>query len=197
MPASTAQRNQARQTRDAVLAAAREVFIERGYADAGTEEIVARAELTRGALYHHFAGKKDLFRAVFQAFVREWLERQGPGEADADPVEYLRSVFRAYLLEASQDAALQRLFLVDGPGVLGWAEWRELGKPLGVEFVEAPLARGIAAGLLQDLPVALLAPMLLAAADEAAMVIANSSEPERARAQAEVTLDRLLDGLRT
>lgn len=197
MPASAAQRQQAEVTRRAVIEAAREVFVERGYTDAGTEEIVARAGVTRGALYHHFAGKEDLFRAVFEALVSEWLERHAIVEPDGDAWEQLRAVFRAYILEAGTDTELQRIFLRDGPAVLGWAEWRELSKSVGVEFVEVVVARAIAEGVLPELPVTPLAHMLLAAADEGAMVVANASDPERAKQEASATLDHLLEGLRS
>ncbi len=108
-------------TRTALLAAARELFTERGYGGVGTEEIVRRAQVTRGALYHHFADKQDLFLAVheqMEAEVVAEIARQMEG-ADGDPHEVLVHGIRAFL-DVCTDPAITRVTLVDAPSVLGW-----------------------------------------------------------------------------
>jgi len=104
--------------------AARELFTERGYQNVGTEEIVRRAGLTRGAMYHHFRGKADLFLAVMEEVDRDvvrWGQR--PDATDTDPwTEYqLRS--NAFLDAATSNPSFRQIVLIDGPAVLGWQPW--------------------------------------------------------------------------
>ena len=112
---------QAAATRTELLRAARELFAARGYADVGTEEIVRAAHLTRGALYHHFADKRDLFRAVHAQLAEELLGQivaQTAGSADA--WEALVRGMRAFL-DLCEDPAVIRISHLDAPAVLGWA----------------------------------------------------------------------------
>src|SRR3954453_8420419 len=119
-------------TRDALLAAARALFAEHGYAGVGTEEIVRRAEVTRGALYHHFRDKQDLFRAVHEQFERELVESLGERISGIqDARELLATGVRAFL-DACTDPALAQISLLDAPSVLGWAEWGEEGARYGM-----------------------------------------------------------------
>jgi AcrR family transcriptional regulator len=106
-------------TRAALLRAARELFAEKGFAGTGTEEIVARARVTRGALYHHFRDKADLFRAVMQAVAGELAQRlvtqqlsRAAGDA-ASAWDQLREGFQAFL-DACTGSDFQRIVLVDG-----------------------------------------------------------------------------------
>ena len=71
----TLKAEQAEATRAALVAAARTLFAERGYAAVGTEEIVRAAGVTRGALYHHFAGKQELFQAVYESVEQQLVEQ--------------------------------------------------------------------------------------------------------------------------
>jgi AcrR family transcriptional regulator len=114
-------------TRAQLLGAARALFSERGYSAVGTEEIVARAGVTRGALYHHFADKKDLFRAVHEQIEQELVASIGAkmGAVD-DPWELMLTGTRAFL-DACLDPAIIRISLLDAPVVLGWQEWSPLG----------------------------------------------------------------------
>src|SRR5215475_1420801 len=89
---------EAQATRDALIRAALELFTKHGYADVGTEEIVARAKVTRGALYHHFEDKRDLFRAVFERVEADLMERIGARMKDTDdPWEVMLAGMRAFL----------------------------------------------------------------------------------------------------
>src|SRR2546421_10255411 len=108
-------------TREALIAAARELFAERGYAAVGTEEIVRAAGVTRGALYHHFAGKRELFEAVHEDDERQLVERIAASaiSTSADPLQALHAGAQAFL-DACEDPAVQRIALVDAPSVLGW-----------------------------------------------------------------------------
>lgn len=196
METRTTKAEQGEATRAALVRAARELFTERGYGGVGTEQIVRRAKLTRGALYHHFADKKDLFRAVHEQMEGEVIGAIGERMAGtADPFELLLVGTRAYL-DVCTDPAITRVTLVDAPSVLGWEEWREIDMRHGLGIVIAGLQGGMDAGLLRRQPVLPLAHLMLGAMGEAGMVIANAADPEAARADVEPALLGLLDGLR-
>jgi AcrR family transcriptional regulator len=182
-------------TREALLRVGRELFAERGYADVGTEEIVARAGVTRGALYHHFADKRDLFRAVHeqleQALVADIGERIGGIE---DPWELIVTGVRAFL-DSCTDPAVRRIALLDAPAVLGWAEWREIDERYGLGLVGFGLQNAMDRGVLAQRPVRPLAHLLMGAMAEAAMVIANAEDPAAARDEVEAPLLALVAGL--
>jgi AcrR family transcriptional regulator len=187
---------QADATRTALSAAARQLFTERGYAATSTTEIVERAGVTRGALYHHFAAKDELFRAVFEQLEGEVTKHVAEKAlTSADPLEQLRRGTRAYL-DACIDPAVQRVVLLDGPSVLGWETWQEIEQRYGYGLVLAGVEAAIGAGLVSAQPVEPLAHVLFGALTEAGMVVARADEPRAARADMEAAMDRLLDGLR-
>jgi len=178
------------------VTAARHLFNERGYANAGTEEIVRQAGVTRGALYHHFADKKDLFRAVYEQIEEEVVaEIAGRMAGATDPYEALKTGTLT-LLDICTDPAMARIALIDAPSVLGWAEWREIDLRYGLGLVIAGLQGGMDTGVLRPQPVRPLAHVLLGAMSEAGMMIANAEDPAFARAEVEAPLMALLDGLR-
>ena len=187
---------QADATRTALSAAARQLFTERGYAATSTTEIVERAGVTRGALYHHFAAKDDLFRAVFEQLEGEVTEHVAQEALmSADPLEQLRRGTRAYL-DACIDPAVQRVVLLDGPSVLGWETWQEIEQRYGYGLVVAGVEAAMAAGLIASQPVEALAHVLFGALTEAGMVVARADDPRASRTEMEAAMDRLLDGLR-
>jgi AcrR family transcriptional regulator len=184
-------------TTGALIAAGRELFAERGYAAVGTEEIVQRAGVTRGALYHHFrGGKEELFRAALVQISAE-TARLVAAEAVArsDPWESLTAGIDAFL-DACAKPEVQRIVLVDGPSVLGWDVWRAIDSENVLGLVEAALQRAIDAGRVIPQPPKALAQVLLGALNEAAMVVAEADDPAAARAEMGVTVSRLLEGLR-
>jgi AcrR family transcriptional regulator len=182
-------------TRAQLMTVARELFAERGYAGVGTEEIVSRARVTRGALYHHFRDKRDLFRAVHEDLERQLVEDIAAELAGTeDPATLLRDGIRAFL-DACTDPAMIRIALLDAPTVLGWAEWREIDERYGLGLVTAALQGAMDAGVLRRQDVRPLAHLVLGALGEAAFVIANADEPESARREVEPALLSLLAGL--
>jgi AcrR family transcriptional regulator len=191
------QAERSRATRAALLASARPLFAERGFTGTGREEIVERAGLTRGALYHHFASKRDLFRATFEEVEAEVTERVArAAAAAADPLDALRRGCHEFL-DAATDEAVQRIVLLDAPAVLGWHEWRELEARYGLGLTTAGLEAAMQAGVIERQPVEPLAHMLLAALCEAALLVAGAPDPTRARAEVGVVVDHLLDRLAT
>ena len=187
---------QAVATRTELLRVARELFAARGYADVGTEEIVRAAHVTRGALYHHFADNRDLFRAVHAQLADELLAQivaQTAGSADA--LEALTRGMRAFL-DICEDPAVMRISHLDAPVVLGWAEWREVDAAHWLGVLTMALQEAMDAGLLERRDVQPLAHMLMGAMVEASMMIANAADPAAARAEVEGPLLALLEGLR-
>jgi AcrR family transcriptional regulator len=192
MDVKTTKAEQGETTRRALVDAGRALFAQRGYAAVPAEEVVARAGVTRGALYHHFEGKPGLFRAVFEEVEAEITQEIATGAMSAkDPIEAIRAGARAYL-DACLDAAIQQITLLDAPAVLGWETWRELGQKYGLGLVQASLQAAIEAGQLEAQPVKPLAHVLLGALDEAALLIARADDVEPMRAEVGETIDRLI-----
>ena len=187
---------EAQATRDALVQAALELFTERGYSGVGTEEIVARATVTRGALYHHFADKRDLFRAVFERVEEDLMERIGAQmEASDDPYELMIAGMRSFL-DACEEPAVKQISLTDAPAVLGWQAWREIDNRHGLGLTRAALQGAVDAGALRPIAVEPMAHLFVAALAEAAFVIAHSEQPRKARAEVERALIQLVAGLR-
>jgi AcrR family transcriptional regulator len=183
-------------TRSALLSVARRLFTERGYAATSTTEIVERAGVTRGALYHHFAAKHELFRAVFEQLEAEMTQQIAHDAlAGTDALEQLRLGCRAFL-DICLDPSVQRIVIVEGPAVLGWETWQAIEERYGHGLVVAGVQAAIDAGLVEAQPVEPLANVLFGALAQAGMVVARADDPRAARTEMEAAMDRLLDGLR-
>jgi AcrR family transcriptional regulator len=190
------QAERAEATRGALIAAARRLFAERGYNAVGTEEIVREAGVTRGALYHHFDGKRELMSAVYEQLEAELSADFGtritPG---ADPFTVLREGAETFL-DQCLEPEVQQIALLDAPAVLGWEEWRAINARYALGLIEAVLSHGIETGHIRAQPVRPLAHALIGALDEIAMLVARSEDPAATRAEVGETLGSILDGLR-
>jgi AcrR family transcriptional regulator len=183
-------------TKAALIGAARELFVSKGYFATGTEEIVAKANVgTRGALYHHFADKKDLFEAVFDQVQGDLAAATTLNERD-DALELLTTALQQFLDASADNADVQQILLIDGPAVLGWDRWRSLEANYGLGVITAMLDAAVTQKVIPRQPTRPLAHMLLAAVDEAALYIANAPDRLGAHKQARQSLMRLLGGLR-
>jgi AcrR family transcriptional regulator len=184
-------------TRQALVAAARGLFAEQGFAEVPADAIVAAAGVTRGALYHQFADKTALFEAVVEAVEADIAQRLAQEVAAAglsDPVEALRYAVRAWLA-ICVEPEIHRVALIDGPSVLGWAHWREVCLRHVFGLVEALLAQGIELGRIRPQPPRPLAHALMGAGDEAALYVVEAEDQELARAEMTVVLDQLVAGV--
>jgi AcrR family transcriptional regulator len=182
-------------TRSALIRAGRELFGARGYGAVGTEEIVARAGVTRGALYHQFADKQDLFRAVVEALEQDVIGRVGRSLAGVSgPGEALTAMMGGWL-DVCEDDEVQRILLLDAPGVLGWDEWRAIGHRYGLGEVVGLLEAAMEAGAIARQPATPLGHVVIGALDEAALYIARAEDPKAARVEMEGVLGRLLGSL--
>ena len=153
--------------------------------------------MTRGALYHQFTDKADLFAAVLDQVEAEIAQRVADavvGFAADDTVGMLVAGADAWL-DASSEADLQRIVLLDGPSVLGWDRWREICLRHTVGLIAALLHDGIARGSLAAQPVDALTHVLVGAVDEAALYIARAEDPAAARADMDLVIRRLTIGL--
>jgi AcrR family transcriptional regulator len=185
-------------TRTALVAAARRLFAAQGYDGTGTEQIVADARVTRGALYHHFRDKADLFRAVMAEaageVAQQLVDEQLAAEAES-PLAEIRDGVSAFL-DVCVGGDFQRIVLVDGPRVLGSDAWEELVDRYGRQLLEEWLDRCVESGDLESVPTRSLARLLIAMLTEASLAIAAAKDPAATRAELGVVLDRLLTGLR-
>jgi AcrR family transcriptional regulator len=184
-----------RATRERLLAHARALFAERGYAGVGTEEIVRAAGVTRGALYHQYRDKAALFEAVVEAVEGETTAAIAARAADApDQLQALRAGARAFLAICA-DPRVERILMLDAPAVLGSERWREIRNEHGLGLVTAVLEAGMQAGVIARQPVTPLAHVLLGALHEGVLLVVRAADPDATRVEVEVVIDRLLDAL--
>jgi AcrR family transcriptional regulator len=184
-------------TRDALIAAARRLFAGHGFAEVPTDSIATAAGVTRGALYHQFADKMALFEAALDAVEADVAARLAHEVADlapSDPVEAMRHAVRVWLGMCTEQE-VQRIALVDGPSVLGWARWREICQRHVFGLVEAVVTQGIALGRIRARSARPIAHVLMGASDEAALYVAEAPDQELARAEMTDALNQLIDGL--
>jgi AcrR family transcriptional regulator len=192
------QAERAADTRETLIAAARSLFADPGFADVALETIVRDAGVTRGALYHHFADKTELFAAVFEQVEAEMAARMAEAVAAAgetDPIEVMRLGTR-FWLDACADPEVQRIVLMDAPVVLGWERWSEIGQRYNIGVVTSLLADAIDSGRISPLPVEATALTMLGAVREATLYVARATNQREAREDAGAVMDRLIDSLR-
>jgi AcrR family transcriptional regulator len=177
---------------------ARKLFAEKGYSGANTSELVQRAQVTKGALYHHFTNKRELYLAVVEDMESDLVERiEAAGAAVRDPWKRLQAMCRAYL-ESCRDPSLARILVLEAPVVLGWKTWCNLEQKYEVAAFARCLKEAGAAGFTPGGPpegVETLAQVILGALTTGARVIATAADPDAARKQVEKTIQRLLAGL--
>jgi AcrR family transcriptional regulator len=181
-------------TRAALVGAARALFAEHGYAEVGTERIVQVAGVTRGALYHQFADKADLFAAVLEAVETDLTGRLVEAVAAAgssDPLTMLLTGADAWL-DASTEPEVRQIALLDGPAVLGYQRWRDVGMRYGLGLVSSLLTELMDAGAIPAQPIEPLAHVLIGALDEAALFVALSDDPAQARNEVRPVVHRMI-----
>jgi AcrR family transcriptional regulator len=184
-------------TRDALIAAARRLWGQRGYAEVGTPEIATAAGVTRGAMYHQFNDKAALFRDVVEAVEQDVMARMANMVASSGPTtpaDAIRAAVDAWL-EVAGDPEVRQVMLLDAPAVLGWAGFRDVAQKYSLGMTEQLLGEAIRTGQLPRQPVRPLAHVLIGALDEAAMVIATADDPKRARREIRQVLRLLIDGM--
>lgn len=176
---------------------ARELYTEKGFSEATLDEVAERTGVTKGALYHHFRDKRELFRAVFEELEAEMCDQIVAAAATAgdDVWEQMRRGVQAFL-DAAADPAQQRICLIDGPSVLGWDVWREIDEKYGYGLTKGILEAAMDAGVISRRPVEPLARIILAALAEAALQIARAKDKKKATEEMSSTLWALVESLR-
>ena len=184
-------------TRAHLVDVATRLFAERGYDGTSIEAVLADSGVSRGSLYHHFRGKDALFWAVLEGVSDRVGQRLLEAERDApDEVAALRIWCHEWIRLAG-DQVFQQIVLIDAPAVLGWQRWRELDEqgPLGV--IRDCLGYAAETGRIEHRHVNTFAHIVLAAANEVAMMIARADDTAAALTVGESAfaefLDRLLD----
>ena len=192
---STVKADQAARTRQLLVRTGRRLFTRRGFDGVSSEELVAAAKVTRGALYHHFDGKDGLFREVVADLMRELHDRLAAAAVGArSPLDGVERGVRA-LLQACGEPAYQRILFRDGPAVLGWHEWRALDLQFGLGLLRRGLAEAAAAGEIDPPDVETATHLLAGAIVDGAMLIGREPESAAVRRAVEATMMRFLRGL--
>jgi AcrR family transcriptional regulator len=192
-----ARRTQAERTEAttaALVDAARELFARDGYDATSLDAVAARANVTKGAVYHHFDGKRQLFEAVFTREVEQLATPLVEAYArKKDPWEAFKAGCRAFLDECL-DPDLQRIVLLDALAAIGWEQVRRLESPL-LDMMQVGIAQAAQAGRIAPRPPAPLAHFLYGALCETAMIVARADDQKAAHRQAVSEINRILDGL--
>ncbi len=179
------------------MEAARELFMEREYEEVSVEEILSRSGVSRGAMYHHFPTKLDLFVAVWRASERRVLEGIAERSASASgPFDALVLSAREYLRAAERDEELRRIGLGQSRAVLGWSRWRAEASSLGAGVAVAVAVAAAEAGELRSDDPETVGLVVLGALIEAAMLIVDAEDAAAARRRSEKVVVELLEGLR-
>jgi len=188
-----------RQRREATIATivetARSMFGIRGFATTTIDDIASKAELAKGAVYHHFPSKEALFTAVMEA-VQADVARAPISARDArltDPIDQITAGVMRYLV-ATSEPQTRRILLIDGPAVVGWQKWREIDARIFGAGARAAIARALDGA--SSAQVEAVAHLLMGSVTEAALVCATSPRPLAQARTFVAQMRSMLEGLR-
>ena len=180
-------------TRDSIVSAARTAFAAEGYAEVSLERIATDAGVTKGAIYHHFSNKQDLFIAALEDVEEEVQQRvRRASRGQRTPLDRLKVGFAAYL-DAVLDPEIGRISVVDGPSVIGADQYKRLSKKYAHDDVVFTLGVGMPDA--DEAEIEALSSILLGAVMHAALILVSSESPVAAREDMGVALNRMLDGV--
>ncbi len=184
-------------THAAVLQAARELFAEHGFDKVTTQAIAAAAGVAQGSVFHHFKSKRDLFIAVHDRFQVELVERvEAAAAGGLSPEDRFDRIWRSYL-SATDDAAMRRILLLDGPRVIGLENLRARDRATAFGFLAEEVAALHAAGVIDTPSPRAVAVLLFGAFDQAAFEIADFPDDEDLKRRLIEAAAQLVDGLKT
>lgn len=182
-------------TRARLIEVAGELFGERGYDDTPIEEVLERTGVSKGALYHHFPSKESLFEAVYRWGEQKCLEEIAQAALkETDPLAMLRAGCQMFL-DLVMDPHIRQVALIDGPAVLGWKRWREIDEEYAFGLTKHALQQAADAGAIRGENVEITAHLAMAMLSEAAMLVAQADDKQKARAEAGGAVDRMIAAL--
>jgi len=182
-------------TRSRLIATARRLFAQKGFAETSTEEILSDASVSRGALYHHFPSKTDLFQATWETVENEVTVAVMNAAAVApDAKKMLERGFDEFLDQCLNEE-VQRIVMLDGPTVLGWDLWHDLDEQYGLGAIKSVLGLAVEQAVIPATMVEPLAHLLLGAIMQAGMVVARAENPGAAKRAMTKTFKRIVDAL--
>jgi AcrR family transcriptional regulator len=198
LPVVRSNAEQTLETRSALVEAGRRLFTEQGYGGTSTEQIVAAADVTRGALYHHFRDKVDLFRSVYEAVERDVAIRVAEASTRGRNDDWLQRIEKgaSEFLAACLEPDVQQIVLLDGMSTLGWDTWLEIDTRYGLGQLEGALRLAIEDGTVRSRNSTALAHLVFGALMQAGLVVARDPDPKAARSRLRVEIVSLLEGLR-
>jgi len=183
-------------TRQALVDSAIDLFTKRGYAGTSLDEVVKRARVTKGALYHHFSGKQALFEAAFAQVETQSIESlTAVVTAEGGAWETAVAGLRAYVRKCLEPE-YQRIIVHEAPVVMGWERWREAEEHFSFGLLRTAVQLLVDAGEIEEAPVEIMARLLFGALSAGASTIASSSDPKRTGREVERAILRVLEGLR-
>ncbi len=184
-------------TRGKLIATGRTLFAKNGFAATSTEDILSASGVSRGAMYHHFSSKTELFQAVFEA-VEDDLTNDilvtATASGETDPMRILEAGFDAFL-DQCRNPEVQRIVMLEGPTVLGWDTWHELDERYAFGTIKFVLTAAAESGRLEADAVDPLSHLLLGAIMQAGMVVARADDPVAAKAAMVASWAQLLSSL--
>ena len=193
MPRSKAQ--QSEETIQRLIGIAEQHFSTFGYEKASTEKIVEEAEVTRGALYHHFKSKKGLFEAVVLELHRRVAKNiEQAASSESSSWSSFRAGCEAWL-EASADPVIQKILIIDAPSVLGWKQWLQLDEQHGLRLLRDGLAELVWQEEIQSSTEEALLYLLNGALNQAAMWVSSKQNPDQALHEARKAFNLIIEGL--
>jgi len=182
-------------TRAAIVQAAIERFAVSGFANTSIDAVAESARVTKGAVYHHFKDKADLFEAAFVVMEERLAARVTAGvEGIEDPWELMARGIDLFLAECTE-ADFRQIALLEAPGALGWARWKQIEEHYFLGMVAAALDGLVRGGHIDIPPGDVTARMVLAAMAEAGLAVAAAPEPDVERRRVGALMMRLLAGL--
>ena len=192
---SNEKRAQGDATRLALVTAGRELFGERGYAATSIDEVASRSGVTKGAFYHHFAGKADLFQEVYEQVKREVSDQVVSVFLEPDHWKALIGGCQL-MIDAQLDPAVRRIALHDARSVLGWDVVRQIESRYGAVGIRGALRKAMHGGVIEQQPLRPLALLLAGALSEACFYVADADDPAAAREEVGRLIERILEGLK-
>ncbi len=191
---------QAAQTRRTILDVGRRLFVEKGFDNVSGEELVAAAGVTRGAMYHHFRDKRDVFEAIYREVLPELdVAVSAAGRRAAEETGQVWPALVAGIdryLDLCLEPDIAEFALRQSPAVLGWERWDAMDREFSVRQVEGTLELLMATGEIEEQPVLPLAEVLVGALNQAGRIISGADDPKATRRSLGPVLLRLFEGLR-